>query len=212
MSYVAKCSICKEVLAYNRSHTSLLIQHLIEQHPDKPFKLVRAKKEKIYQDHPLKNDSEMAHKVAKVGAPKSARDIQRQLRTSLGQKADENLPTKSDFLTRHPRQRRMFYKTTVASWRPARSRVSCPECGQQRLPTIRSTADRYSSSAAGAAWVMTCWPFCFLPCLFTSPTKHHLHCSGCDAYLGLYDPDREVVGVNRKVRRTVRYREVESKR
>ncbi|KAL1403300.1 hypothetical protein pipiens_005727 [Culex pipiens pipiens] len=106
----------------------------------------------------------------------------------------------------------MFYKTTVASWRPARSRVSCPECGQQRLPTIRSTADRYSSSAAGAAWVMTCWPFCFLPCLFTSPTKHHLHCSGCDAYLGLYDPDREVVGVNRKVRRTVRYREVESKR
>lgn len=100
----------------------------------------------------------------------------------------------------------------MASWRPARTRVSCPECGQQRLPTIRSTADRYSSSAAGAAWVMTCWPFCFLPCLFTSPTKHHLHCSGCDAYLGLYDPDREVVGVNRKVRRTVRYREVESKR
>lgn len=112
MSYVAKCSICKEALPYNRSHTSLLIQHLIEQHPDQPFKLVRAKKEKIYQDSPLKNDSEMAHKAVKPGAPKSARDIKRQLRTSLGQKADENLPTKSDFLTCHPRQRRMFYKTT----------------------------------------------------------------------------------------------------
>ncbi|EDS42500.1 conserved hypothetical protein [Culex quinquefasciatus] len=183
MSNVATCSICKEVLPYNRSHTSLLIQHLIEQHPDQPFKLVRAKKEKICQESPLKNDSEMANKAVKTGAPKSARDIKRQLRTSL-----------------------------VASWRPARTRVSCPECGQQRLPTIRSTADRYSSSAAGAAWVMTCWPFCFLPCLFTSPTKHHLHCSGCDAYLGLYDPDREVVGVNQKVRRTVRYRDVESKR
>lgn len=112
MSYVAKCTICKEALPYNRSHTSLLVQHLIEQHPDQPFKLVRAKKEKIYQDSPLENDSEIAHKAVRTSAPKSSRDIQRQLRTSLGQKADENLPTKLDFLTRHPRQRRMFYKTT----------------------------------------------------------------------------------------------------
>ena len=85
---------------------------------------------------------------------------------------------------------------SVATWRPARCRITCPQCGERQYPTIRMTADRYSQSVYGATWIMTCWPFCFLPCLFTAPTKHHLHCSKCGAFLGLYNPNQEVVETN----------------
>ncbi|XP_021712741.1 uncharacterized protein LOC110681284 [Aedes aegypti] len=96
----------------------------------------------------------------------------------------------------------MFYKTSVETWRPARCRIICPRCGERQYPTIRLTADRYSQSIYGATWIMTCWPFCFLPCLFTAPTKHRLHCSKCNAFLGLYNPNQEIIETNSRRRRS----------
>nr|XP_029721830.1 uncharacterized protein LOC109410253 [Aedes albopictus] len=176
MSFVAKCALCKQKLPYSHSQTAILVEHLLENHPEQQFTIVRAVKEQIRDTRPEEHPGETSDKLWK--------------------RADENLPDKRDFTKRRPTGRKMFYKTSVATWRPARCRITCPQCGDRQYPTIRMTADRYSQSVYGATWIMTCWPFCFLPCLFTAPTKHHLHCSKCGAFLGLYNPNQEVVETN----------------
>ncbi|KFB42949.1 hypothetical protein ZHAS_00010821 [Anopheles sinensis] len=76
-------------------------------------------------------------------------------------------------------------------WHPARFRVHCQNCNGRFFPTVRMATSRVSHSAFVAACVLSCWPLCFLPCLFNRPTKHHLHCANCHAYLGLYDVRRD---------------------
>uniref|UniRef100_A0A182V418 LITAF domain-containing protein n=1 Tax=Anopheles merus TaxID=30066 RepID=A0A182V418_ANOME len=78
----------------------------------------------------------------------------------------------------------------LTQWKPARFRVKCGECGGRFYPTIRNAASRISNGL-GAACILSCWPFCFLPALFTTASKYHLHCSNCNAYLGLYDVERD---------------------
>ncbi|XP_058455211.1 uncharacterized protein LOC131432743 [Malaya genurostris] len=210
MSYVAKCALCNKFLPYNRSDTSILVRHMSENHPEQQYTVIHSKKQLIRRENSSSressvekyrfNNNNMAKQSLDREHPKESAII-RELRTSVGQKADENLPDKSDFLARRSTGRNMLYKTTVASWRPARARLICQRCGQSRYPTIRSSANRYAKSTYGAVCIMSCWPFCFLPCLFTAPTKHHLHCSSCGAYLGVYDPSREVIDANRQHRR-----------
>ena len=44
-----------------------------------------------------------------------------------------------------------------------------------------------SHSSFGAALILTCWPLCFLPCLFPPPIAEYLHCSECNHFLGQYN-------------------------
>ncbi|XP_055591746.1 uncharacterized protein LOC129743683 [Uranotaenia lowii] len=199
MSLVVRCSLCGDRLTYSRSETYDLVRHLSEKHPEVSYRVRRAVKHKIKCNSPLDDIQQMVMEPLKHRKVSPRNNNGDRISTS-GKKADENLPNKSDFIVRAPRGRRMYYKTSMAKWHPARTRVKCPECGETRFPTIRSTADRYSRSSFGAAWILSCWPFCFLPCLFEAPTKHHLHCSECGAYLGLYDPNMEVVSRRRRAR------------
>ncbi|XP_058818605.1 uncharacterized protein LOC131681672 [Topomyia yanbarensis] len=206
MSLVAKCVLCNRTLPYWQSETSILVRHMSEHHPEQQYTIIQSRKQLIRhgdsssQENSIRNYKfDRNNMTNRSSNRKLSQDsaVIRELKTSSGQKADENLPDKSDFFVRPPTRRKMYYKTTVASWRPARARITCPQCGESRFPTIRSSANRYARSMYGAAWIMSCWPFCFLPCLFTAPTKHHLHCSSCGSYLGVYDPGREVVDANR---------------
>ncbi|XP_062551734.1 uncharacterized protein LOC134216994 [Armigeres subalbatus] len=201
MSFVVKCAVCKQNLPYTHSQTTVLVEHLLESHPEQHFSISRVIKEQVREsseEHLLPNVMTNApksknRKLSQDSTRSEFRMHRAKRMTGSGKLADENLPDKQDFTTRRPKGRKMFYKTSVATWRPARCRAVCPHCGELQYPTIRMTADRYSQSVYGATWIMTCWPFCFLPCLFTAPTKRHLHCSKCNAYLGLYNPNQEVV-------------------
>ncbi|XP_058056796.1 uncharacterized protein LOC131208163 [Anopheles bellator] len=75
----------------------------------------------------------------------------------------------------------------IAEWRPAESPVKCPQCGGRYFPTVRLVTSRVSRNAIGAYCLLCCWPLCFLSCIFNRPTKQHLHCSNCNAFLGLYE-------------------------
>lgn len=57
-----------------------------------------------------------------------------------------------------------------------------------------------SHNPAGAACIMTCWPFCFFPFLFPAPTQEHVHCSLCGYYFGMYDYQEQVMNDARKPR------------
>ncbi|XP_055644105.1 uncharacterized protein LOC129780147 [Toxorhynchites rutilus septentrionalis] len=210
MSGFAKCTLCNETIHYNQPGTSLLIRHLTENHPEQQFVIAHAVKQRIHHGSPLgDNYQNVDYQNENIhNAPETIDDFPRESRQprvplekrvprpSNDQKADENLPRKQDFIGSQLRGRKIYYKTTVAQWRPAHSRVTCPECGVRQFPTVRSSANKYTRSHWGSMCIMTCWPFCFLPYVFTSPTKHHLHCSNCNAFLGLYDPSREVVDVH----------------
>ncbi|XP_053692198.1 uncharacterized protein LOC128740661 [Sabethes cyaneus] len=190
MSYVAKCSLCNRTFPYRKSDTSALIRHMIKHHPKHSII------EPVKQHMQLENSSSVNSSNEDFKSDPRLRKrkaLIRKLRTNYGEAADENLPDRRDFTARRPTGKyRMYYKTTVATWKPARARKTCSSCGETHFPVIRSTADKYSRSVLGATTIMSCWPFCFLPCLFTAPTKHHLHCSSCGAYLGPYDESREV--------------------
>ncbi|KXJ75728.1 hypothetical protein RP20_CCG011150 [Aedes albopictus] len=190
------------ILTFRHSQTAILVEHLLENHPEQQFSIVRAVKEQVRDSPPEEHSrrrSSASSKMSQISVklePRASGSKPVKRPTSSGKRADENLPDKRDFTERRPRGRKMFYKTSVATWRPARCQITCPQCGDRQYPTVRMSADRYSQSIYGATWIMTCWPFCFLPCLFTAPTKHHLHCSKCGAFLGLYNPNQEVVETN----------------
>ncbi|XP_037926470.1 uncharacterized protein LOC119661273 isoform X2 [Hermetia illucens] len=99
-------------------------------------------------------------------------------------------------LTSHRPGKRKLYKTSIEKWRPGKSTIVCPECGANKRPMIKSQIDKVSHSPIGAAFILTCWPFCFLPCLFPPPTKEYLHCAVCNHFLGVYDRKTEVINPN----------------
>lgn len=40
------------------------------------------------------------------------------------------------------KQRRKQYKTSIEKWRPGKSKITCPQCGATKTPTIRIQSDR----------------------------------------------------------------------
>ncbi|KXJ83840.1 hypothetical protein RP20_CCG027813 [Aedes albopictus] len=90
----------------------------------------------------------------------------------------------------------LSYRTTVETWRPGGMRIQCPACGRSRIPVVRAPSEHESSSSMWSSFLMCCWPFWCLPCCFPRPKREYLYCSGCDAYLAMYDYDRDCVQPN----------------
>uniref|UniRef100_A0A182MHB4 LITAF domain-containing protein n=1 Tax=Anopheles culicifacies TaxID=139723 RepID=A0A182MHB4_9DIPT len=175
MSLIATCILCQARLPYESSNTWILVRHLIDNHPLEAMPVAP------------KNNTEhkTEQKCQKQSKPQPMEDCNEQQETMPSVRVSQSRPK-----TKSLHNTKTVYKTTVAQWKPARFRVKCNECGGRFYPTIRYATSRISNGF-GAACVLSCWPFCFLPALFTTPTKHHLHCSNCNAYLGLYDVQRD---------------------
>lgn len=88
------------------------------------------------------------------------------------------------------------YKTSIEKWRPGGSKIICPNCGIKKRPIIKSHTSRVANTALGASLLLTCWPFCFSPCMFPPPREECLHCAVCNYYLGMYDHRKEVITPN----------------
>ncbi|XP_052898176.1 uncharacterized protein LOC128304961 [Anopheles moucheti] len=170
MSLIATCIICQTKLPYESSNTWILVRHLLDNHPLESMPLVP------------KQNSERKPKCFETSTPQRMEDGN--ARQTPMPSVSTRPKTRSKTVLSH--NKKTIYKTTVAQWKPARFRVKCKQCGGRFYPTIRNATSRISNGF-GAACILSCWPFCFLPALFTTPTKHHLHCSNCNAYLGLYD-------------------------
>ncbi|XP_050078914.1 uncharacterized protein LOC126565751 [Anopheles maculipalpis] len=175
MSLIATCILCQARLPYESSNTWILVRHLIDKHP--------------LETMPLGCERNLEHDIGHSTEQLNLHT------TNDSNKQPATMPGSSRLSKCHPKNallnnRRTIYKTTVAQWKPAQFRVKCKECGGCFYPTIRHATSRISNGL-GAACLISCWPLCFLPVLFTTPTKHHLHCSNCNAYLGLYDVQRD---------------------
>ncbi|XP_035917472.1 uncharacterized protein LOC118514577 [Anopheles stephensi] len=174
MSLIATCILCQARLPYEGSNTWILVRHLIDKHP--------------LETMPLSCKPNSEHNTslaAEKSTPQMTENSNKQPKPVSGTDANP-CGSKTVLLN----NRRTIYKTTVVQWKPAQFRVKCKECGGRFFPTVRHATSRISNGL-GAACIISCWPFCFLPALFTTPTKHHLHCSNCNAYLGLYDVQRD---------------------
>ncbi|XP_053673518.1 uncharacterized protein LOC128723778 [Anopheles nili] len=175
MSLIATCILCKAQLPFESSNTWILIRHLLESHPMETC-APEAEEDSITMPLPTCNRN----------TPRKGRDCHPETNPLLGEQTSKiQCSTKQS-----SSGRKIAYKTTVAQWRPARFRVKCPKCAGRFFPTIRVASSRISNGF-GAACILSCWPFCFLPALFTNPVKHHLHCSNCNAFLGLYDAQHD---------------------
>ncbi|XP_055543755.1 uncharacterized protein LOC129729269 [Wyeomyia smithii] len=89
-----------------------------------------------------------------------------------------------------------LYRTTLNNWRPGGLKITCPVCGKNRYPVIQSHHEHNSKSSWLVSILACCWPFCCLPCCFPKPKREFLHCSVCDAYLAMYDYDRDCIQPN----------------
>uniref|UniRef100_A0A182VSK8 LITAF domain-containing protein n=1 Tax=Anopheles minimus TaxID=112268 RepID=A0A182VSK8_9DIPT len=174
MSLIATCILCQARLPYESSNTWILVRHLLDKHPLEAMPVV--------PNHSLEHKPNQCSMLS-TSRPTEGCNEQQETMPSVR-------PSQSRSKTTSLHTKKTIYKTTVAQWKPARFRVKCKECGGRFYPTIRYATSRISNGF-GAACILSCWPFCFLPALFTTPTKHHLHCSNCNAYLGLYNVQRD---------------------
>lgn len=97
----------------------------------------------------------------------------------------------------HTRKRHL-YRTSMEKWRPANGTIYCPQCGVNKRPLLKSRAERYSENQCGAACILSCWPFCFLPFLVPGDNQEYLHCSNCRCFLGLYDRNNNCIKPNKE--------------
>lgn len=94
---------------------------------------------------------------------------------------------------REKRHHRRIFKTSIEKWRPINDeKILCPRCQSLKRPIIRTHNERLTESSLAATLIMTCWPFCFAPCLFPEPTHENLHCPVCDYHLGIYDHKQKI--------------------
>ncbi|XP_058122455.1 uncharacterized protein LOC131293347 [Anopheles ziemanni] len=183
MSLIATCVLCHEKLPYCASNSGTLIQHLRCKHPEEVFGYPKIFSRDMM---PQRNIQSAGPKKTNTTESPNAKS------TNVDSFGEVTATVHQTNAKVHQRQeRKVVYKTTVAEWHPARFRVHCRNCNGRFFPTVRMATSRVSHSAFAAACVLSCWPLCFLPCLFNRPTKHHLHCANCHAYLGLYDARRD---------------------
>uniref|UniRef100_A0A182TYH7 LITAF domain-containing protein n=1 Tax=Anopheles melas TaxID=34690 RepID=A0A182TYH7_9DIPT len=182
MSLIATCILCQARLPFESSNSWILIRHLLDNHhPPEAMPLAC---------------NQNSNPPTKLTVPRCERSNQLVADDDSGeQEQRQDAGAARSDRQKRPRNvllgaRKSVYKTTVTQWKPARFRVKCGECGGRFYPTIRNAASRISNGL-GAVCILSCWPFCFLPALFTTASKYHLHCSNCNAYLGLYDVERD---------------------
>lgn len=184
MSLKVRCLLCSKILSCTREDTSSLLEHIREYHPEVTVlessealthmaPSEEKKSVKIDSDPMVRNPGGDAERVAK-----EEYNVQRNCSRKSG--------------------RKKLYKTSIEKWRPGVGLIYCPKCGAKHRPLVKSHTEKISTSTIGAACILTCWPFCFFPCLFPSPTKEYLHCPVCDNFLGIYDKGRSCVRPNRQ--------------
>uniref|UniRef100_A0A182JJS4 LITAF domain-containing protein n=1 Tax=Anopheles atroparvus TaxID=41427 RepID=A0A182JJS4_ANOAO len=182
MSLIATCVFCQEKLPFCSSNTGVLVHHLRDKH------LQEVSGDNFVLKIPTSNAMTQKDVVGtgqkkpiSTATSNTSDNSKRRIAGLEGQITPAKSPLQ--------RRRKIIYKTT--EWRPAGFRVHCHACNGRFFPTVRMATARVTHSSFVAACVLACWPFCFLPCLFNRPTKHHLHCANCNAYLGLYDAQRD---------------------
>ncbi|KAF5278104.1 hypothetical protein FQR65_LT03620 [Abscondita terminalis] len=80
-----------------------------------------------------------------------------------------------------------MYKTTVETWKPGISVLSCPACGKTGRPIVRKQQNKIAHSSVGAICLLGCWPLCFLPFMLGGSNVMNIHCKFCGQYLGTFD-------------------------
>ncbi|KAL5285808.1 hypothetical protein ACFFRR_007470 [Megaselia abdita] len=191
MSLKVRCLLCSKILQCTREDTSALLEHIREYHPEVT---VLESNEALSHMAPENNNNNNNNnkKAVQIDSDPMVRspggDTQRLSKTDYNVQRD---------CTRRSGRKRL-YKTSIEKWRPGIGLIYCPKCGTKHRPLVKSHTEKISTSTVGAACILTCWPFCFFPCLFPSPTKEYLHCPVCDNFLGLYDKDRSCVRPNRQ--------------
>lgn len=88
--------------------------------------------------------------------------------------------------------RRKCYRASIERWALAEGRIFCPCCATSRRPLIKA-ATEISNNGCCAAWVVSCWPLCFLPCLMSADNNEYLYCANCRAFLGIYNREKSCV-------------------
>lgn len=183
MSLKVRCLLCSKILQCTREDTSALLEHIREYHPEVTV---------------LESSEALSHMASSNQKKAVQIDSDPMVRTAGG---DTQRLSKQEYNVHRDCKRsgrKRLYKTSIEKWRPGIGLIYCPKCGKKHRPLVKSHTEKISTSTVGAACILTCWPFCFFPCLFPSPTKEYLHCPVCDNFLGLYDKERSCIRPNKQ--------------
>lgn len=192
MSLKVRCLLCSKILSCTREDTSSLLEHIREYHPEvtvlessEALTHMAPSEEKKPPSEPEKKKTVQIESDPMISYPGG--DTERLSKQEYNVRSCTN---KSG--------RKRLYKTSIEKWRPGVGLIFCPKCGKKRRPIVKSHTEKISTSTFGAACILTCWPFCFFPCLFPSPAKEYLHCPVCDNFLGLYEKEKNCIRPNRQ--------------
>lgn len=187
MSLKVRCLLCSKILQCTREDTSALLEHIREFHPEVTV---------------LESSEALSHMAPEDQQKKSGGTAGKGEGDKAEGKGAKRL-SKDDYNVQRACKmkrsgRKRLYKTSIEKWRPGVGVIFCPKCCKKNTPLVKSHTEKISTSTFGAACILTCWPFCFFPCLFPSPTKEYLHCPICDNFLGVYDKDKSCVRPNKQ--------------
>ncbi|XP_033154553.1 uncharacterized protein LOC117137288 [Drosophila mauritiana] len=209
-----RCLHCMKVIRCSRYDTSELVRHIEQDHPE--IYAVTTDKiknlHKLAADHGISeerlskiskmtglSESQMAEKAEKYMAKKKSSG-----RSGGSVAGDPAAGSEASYKTEKPScscsrpveksmaHRRSCYRASIERWTPAEGRIFCPCCASSRRPLIKA-ATEISNNGCCAAWVVSCWPLCFLPCLISADNNEYLYCSNCRAFLGIYDREKSCV-------------------
>ncbi|XP_016928205.2 uncharacterized protein [Drosophila suzukii] len=211
-----RCLHCMKVIRCSRYDTSELVRHIEKDHPE--IYAVTSDKiknlHKLAADHGISeerlskiskmtglSESQMAEEAEKYMAKKKsstrsgASGAGEPVACSGASSKSEKpscpcpCPRPVDKATSH---RRSCYRASIERWAPAEGRIFCPCCACSKRPLIKAASEIVDNGCC-AAWVVSCWPLCFLPCLMSSDNKEYLYCSNCRTFLGIYDRENSCV-------------------
>lgn len=218
MAKTFRCLKCYKIITCNAYDESVLIQHIRTDHPEIQLPEDACTSDAQSQYHEEPNPKAISNTKGNLNRNLNCNpDPDLNIRLEETIQCSEMKPIYSrkykvmtPVTPRSPRKRRQ-YRTSIEKWRPANGVLYCPKCGAKKKPLIKQRSEKMAYSSLGAAFILTCWPLCFLPCVFKPASKDYLHCSECHTFLGMYDRERNCVRPNREFLDAMNQEECERK-
>ncbi|XP_068146627.1 uncharacterized protein [Drosophila tropicalis] len=209
-----RCLKCLKVIKCSRYDTNGLVQHIAQDHPE----IMEQANEKIKNLYKLAathgisqerlsqiskrtgmSEERMADEAEKYMAKKKKSGSNLSIAASSQNVVEGSAfrPNRAKACDSKDLSRRQYYRASIERWTPTDGAIFCPCCGCCRCPVIKTKTEFYKSTGCCAACLISCWPFCFLPCLISPENREYLHCPSCKTFLGLYDRENNCIKPNR---------------
>ncbi|ALC42512.1 CG12684 [Drosophila busckii] len=209
-----RCLKCLKIIKCSRYDTSGLVRHVQMAHPEIIDSASEKKLQNLHKlaaEHGISDERlSQISKMTGMSEVQMADEAERYLAKQQAKKGgggSKAMPTtqqqqqKSSCAPKAVDSRdlnkRHIFRSSIERWLPTDGCIYCPNCGANRAPLLKSSAELGSGCCASLC-IANCFPFCFLPCLSSGDNREYLYCCNCKSFLGIYDRENNCIRPNRE--------------